>query len=338
MEGRLSTAVSSLVLFLLIASYTAADEESGIQAIGRLGNNTKTVVFAPLNKDAVQEVALICDLGEVSDNYRERNSTRWSFTPKIGLKRPNLASYCGQDSDNRRNETITECEVSFKRNETNNHLLFILELEKLNNFIFGEYVCHAENGEKNDHTFILHETVTITRRHKGKIQRGVIVTEGDPLDLYCNATGLQSWHEISWLLNGTDITDDLHGGMGLFENFTKTDNLTFVGNSVMEHRGNYTCRVDLREQTSEAQLTELREHFPIEFSVYIRIHEPGGWKLPVYILIGETGLIVLFTIIVNIREKRFSEGEADGDYEDSDDEDETEVSKNGGMNNNSSSS
>ncbi|CAL8142318.1 unnamed protein product [Orchesella dallaii] len=343
MEGKLSTKV--LALFLLIASYTAAEEESGIQVIGRLGSDPTSVILAPQGKN----VELICDLGELADSFKEKNSTKWSFTPKIGLALPDLALYCehehdDDDKDKKQhnlpgtNETLPDCEVSFKRNETNNHLLFILELEEITDHTFGKYECHTENPGKVNHSFIVEEIVTLTRRYKGKIQRSWTIIHGDPLELYCNATGLSRWHEISWLINGTDITDDLNGRLGLFENFTKTDDLTYFGDSLMEHRGNYTCRVDLKDQTNETHLPELRMHYPVEFSVYIRVQEQGRWKLPVYILIGEAALILLFTIIVNIREKRYKEGEADGDYEDSDDEDEAEVSKNGVMNNNSSSS
>jgi len=35
---------------------------------------------------------------------------------------------------------------------------------------------------------------------EGKIERRLTITEGDALELYCNATGFNSvWHQLSWL-------------------------------------------------------------------------------------------------------------------------------------------
>lgn len=45
----------------------------------------------------------------------------------------------------------------------------------------------------------------------------------------------------------------------------KPDNLSFEGTALMEHRGNYTCQVDLKENLKESHL------YPVHFSYFVRI-------------------------------------------------------------------
>ncbi len=80
---------------------------------------------------------------------------------------------------------------------------------------------------------------------------------------------------ILFLKDGENITEELKDRTGNFENFQDMkdengmpvkDHLNFKGIALIEHRGNYTCQVDLRNNSTEG-----RHLYPVHFSYFVRI-------------------------------------------------------------------